>query len=222
MLKYFNKKYSGFNLNFYKRGLKHGLIIIFGLLILTGCVSQPRPTHVENICGIFKEYPAWYTDTQKSARRWGVPAAIQMAILYQESSLDAEARPPRTKLLWFIPWTRPTSAYGYSQALDGTWAEYKHSTHSYFVKRNSFGDAADFVGWYSEQAHHHAGISKYNAYSLYLAYHEGWTGYSRGTYRSKPWLIAVARKVQYRADMYQRQLNACKASLENQKKWYQF
>ena len=90
------------------------------------------------------------------------------------------------------------------------------------MKRNSFADATDFVGWYSEQAHRRAGIAKYDAYRLYLAYHEGWTGYSRGTYRSKPWLMAVARKVQYRAVTYQRQLGYCKADLEKQKKWYQF
>lgn len=192
------------------------------LMELTGCMTSPRPHHVENICTIFKEYPQWYVDTQKSSRRWGIPASVQMAILYQESSFDAEARPPKRKILWFIPWKRPTSAYGYSQALDGTWAEYKRSTHRYLVKRNSFADATDFVGWYSEQAHRYAGISKYDAYGLYLAYHEGWTGYTRGTYRQKPWLMTVAQKVKYRSMTYQQQLNTCQASLEKQKKWYQW
>lgn len=192
------------------------------VLLLTGCMSTPRPKNAENVCAIFKQYPSWYMATQKSARKWGVPAAVQMAIMYQESSFDSEAKPPRTKLLWIIPWTRPTTAYGYSQALDSTWDMYKKSTHSYFVKRNSFEDAADFVGWYSAQAHRYAGISKYDAYALYLAYHEGWTGYTRGTYRSKPWLMSVAQKVKYRSITYQQQLNGCKASLEQQKKWYQF
>lgn len=208
------------------KGFKHfywkGIFSLLVVLLLAGCMSTPRPKNVENICSIFKEYPSWYTDTQKVARKWGIPAAVQMSILYQESSFDAEARPPRTKLLWIIPWKHITTAYGYSQALDATWEEYKKSTHSYFVKRNSFADATDFVGWYSEQAHRYAGISKYNAYALYLAYHEGWTGYKRQTYRSKPWLMTVARKVQNRAITYQRQLNGCKADLENQKKWYQF
>lgn len=209
-LKYFNNSYG------------RGFFLFMVALLLAGCISQPRPRNVENVCAIFKEYPSWYRDTQKTARKWGVPAAVQMSILYQESSFDGEARPPRTKLFWFIPWTRPTSAYGYSQALDSTWDDYKRSTHSYFVKRNSFADATDFMGWYSEQAHRQAGISKYDAYRLYLAYHEGWNGYKRRTYLRKPWLMSVARKVQYRAVTYQRQLNGCKASLEQQKKWYQF
>lgn len=192
------------------------------MLLLTGCMSTPRPQNPENICAVFKQYPSWYKDTQDTAKRWGVPAAVQMAIIYQESSFDAEARPPKRKILWIIPWTRPTSAYGYSQALDATWDMYKKSTHQYFVKRNSFEDATDFVGWYSEQSHRYAGISKYDAYNLYLAYHEGWTGYTRRTYRAKPWLMMVAQKVKYRSMTYQQQLNGCVASLEQNKKWYQF
>jgi hypothetical protein len=32
-----------------------------------------------------------------------------MAIIHQESKFDPSARPQRTKLLWVIPWTRPSS-----------------------------------------------------------------------------------------------------------------
>lgn len=99
---------------------------------------------------------------------------------------------------------------------------YKKSTHSYFVQRNNFGDATDFIGWYGQQAHRYAGISKNDAYALYLAYHEGWTGYSRGSYRAKPWLMVVAQKVKNRSFVYQQQLNGCRESLEHPKKWYQF
>ncbi len=199
-----------------------GVFLLFAVLILSGCMTNPQPKNVENVCAIFKEYPSWYRDTQKAARKWGVPAAVQMAIIYQESAFDGEARPPRTKLLWIIPWKHVTSAYSYSQALDATWDEYKTATHSYFAKRNNFADATDFIGWYVERTHRYTGIPKYDAYRLYLAYHEGWTGYNRKTYLRKPWLMSVARKVQYRAVNYQRQLNGCRASLEQQKKWYQF
>lgn len=207
--------------NEWKRKIKW--VCVLGMVIfLTGCLSTPRPNNVENVCSIFKEYPSWYTDTQKTALKWGVPAAVQMAIIYQESSFDAEAKPPRTTILWFIPWSRPTTAYGYSQALDGTWEDYKRSTRHYFVKRNSFGDATDFLGWYAHQAYRQAGVPKYDAYRLYLAYHEGWNGYKRGTYLKKAWLMATAQKVKYRSIRYQQQLNGCRASLEAKKKWYQF
>jgi hypothetical protein len=46
-----------------------------------------------------------------------------------------------------------------------------------------------------------------------LAYHEGHGGYNRATYLQKPWLMAVARKVQSRADTYQVQLVHCEHML---------
>ena len=48
-----------------------------------------------------------------------------MAFILQESSYIQGAKPERTKLLGFIPWKRKSSAFGYAQALDGTWERYK-------------------------------------------------------------------------------------------------
>ena len=55
-----------------------------------------------------------------------------------------------------------------------------------------------------------AGIPRSDAYSLYLAYHEGIGGYKRKTYLQKPWLIQVAHKVKARSQLYQAQLNQCR------------
>ena len=52
-------------------------------------------------------------------------------------------------------------------------------------------------------------ISKKDAFKQYLAYHEGQTGYARGTYRKKSWLMGVANKVSSRASMYKSQLTRC-------------
>ena len=41
-----------------------------------------------------------------------------MAIIKQESSFIADAKPDRRKLLGFIPWKRKSSARGYAQAID--------------------------------------------------------------------------------------------------------
>ena len=46
------------------------------------------------------------------------------------------------------------------------------------------------------------GISKQDAFRLYLAYHEGHGGYRKQSYRSKDWLIDVARKVDRQAQRY--------------------
>ena len=52
-----------------------------------------------------------------------------------------------------------------------------------------------------------------NARALYLAYHEGWNGYKKGSYRKKPWLMSVADKVQRQSDSYKIQYESCKKQL---------
>ncbi|MCC5792919.1 MAG: transglycosylase SLT domain-containing protein [Legionellaceae bacterium] len=177
--------------------------------LLSSCVKSP-PQQTDNICAIFKQYPSWYRDTHRTEQKWAVPIAVQMAIIHQESRFNGKALPARTKLLWVIPWTRPSTAYGYSQALKSTWSHYKQEHGGYFSSRTSFADAVDFIGWYAQQAQKRAGISPRNAQQLYLAYHEGVGGFLQKTYSKKPWLIAVAKKVQARSDTFQRQLNGCR------------
>jgi hypothetical protein len=196
------------------------LLLLFAVLILGGCAT-PRPDNVNDVCEIFKQYPKWYWATKDVETRWRVPIAVQMAIMHQESRFSAIAKPPRTKLLWIIPWKRPSTAYGYTQALDSTWSHYKKDSGKYFVSRDNFEDAADFVGWYGYRAYKKAGISRNDAERLYLAYHEGVGGYQRKTNLSKPWLISVAKKVKRQAARYQAQLNRCQSSLGS-KPWWRF
>ena len=184
------------------------LFFILCSFLLAGCVSSP-PGDVNNICNVFRAYPRWYADALDVQRRWRVPISVQMAIIHQESKFDATARPPRTKLLWVIPWVRPSTAYGYTQALQGTWALYKQSQGALFASRSNFADGVDFIGWYANFANVRAGIKRNDAYSLYLAYHEGVGGYLRRTYLNKGWLIPVAHKVSARAQLYQAQLASC-------------
>ena len=189
------------------------LFTLFSLiLVLSGCISVP-PSDVNNVCHIFKQYPRWYKDTLDVQRRWHVPVAVQMAILHQESKFDAQAQPSRTKLLWVIPWKRPSTAYGYTQALRSTWDLYKQSNGGLFSSRESFSDGVDFIGWYANQANRRAKISRSDAYALYLAYHEGIGGYQQRTYLKKGWLMPVAHKVAARAQLYNAQLMRCKNEL---------
>ncbi len=195
------------------------LLCLFIFLFLTGCATAPTPSNVDNICRVFKQYPRWYADSKDVERRWRVPVPVQMAIIHQESKFNATAKPPRTKLLWIVPWSRPSTAYGYAQALESTWRSYQQSSGGLFASRTDFADGVDFIGWYANIAHRRAGISRSDAYSLYLAYHEGVTGYQRKTYLKKPWLLPVAHKVQARSQIYQAQLAQCKQSLRS-KPWY--
>lgn len=59
-------------------------------------------------------------------------------------------------------------------------------------------------------------IAKHDAYSQYLAYHEGQGGFAKGSYRQKPWLMQRARQVRQQADRYRAQLNRCGSRLAAQ------
>jgi hypothetical protein len=137
-----------------------------------------------------------------------------MAVMHQESKFDAEAKPPRTTCLCIFPGPRPSSAYGYAQALDETWDKYKQETGNWGADRDNFADSIDFIGWYCNLSRKLCGISPNDAYSLYLAYHEGHNGFKRKTYKRKKWLQQVAGKVQRRAKTYTRQLASCKSEFQ--------
>lgn len=189
------------------------LVLLTCLCVLIGCASNSPPSTTTDVCKIFKERYSWYKAAKKTEKRWKIPVSVSMAIIKQESSFIADARPQRTKLLGFIPWKRVTSARGYAQAVDGTWEMYLEDRGGWFVQRNDFEDAVDFIGWYNYQTHKQLGISMSNARALYLAYHEGRGGYKRGSYRTKPWLLSVADKVQRQSDRYNVQYQGCKKKL---------
>lgn len=181
------------------------------LLLLVSCsgVNNSAPRNLENACAILDERPKYRDAMQRAEQRWGVPMHVQMATIYQESKFIGNARTPRRFFLGFIPLGRQSSAYGYSQALDGTWDDYRDQTAQRGARRNQMDDAADFMGWYMDQSEKKLGLSKWDATSQYLAYHEGHNGYRRGSYREKAWLMRVAAEVGARSELYQRQLIAC-------------
>ncbi len=184
-----------------------------------GCSANP-PSNIDNICSIFSEKDDWYEESSEVFEQWGVPIHVQMAIIYQESKFKSAAKPPRTKLLWIIPWTRPSSAFGYAQVLDSTWDWYKKSSGNRWADRDEFDDAIDFVGWYVNMTHKKLGVSKWDAKHQYLAYHEGHGGYKRRTYNKKKWLLGVSDKVGRRAKKYKVQLASCKDELDSGWWWF--
>lgn len=184
------------------------------LLFVAGCATSP-PENINNVCDIFREKDDWYEAAAEAREEWGSPIGVMMAIMHQESRFVAKAKPPRKKIMGFIPGPRPSDAYGYSQALGSTWDSYERSAGRYFADRDEFADAIDFIGWYNDQSSRRSGIAKNDGYRLYLAYHEGQGGYNRGTYRKKQWLVDVARKVGRKADTYSGQLRGCEKDLKS-------
>ena len=194
------------------------LLILFFVFSLAACAAV-TPKDSDNICATFREKEGWYDDAKESYEKWGVPISVQMAIMHQESRFVADAQPPRRWLLGFIPWFRPSSAYGYAQVKDETWDDYLDKAGSWSADRDDFADAADFIGWYSNISYSRLGISKGDAKNLYLAYHEGHGGYQHKSYLKKPWLQQVAIKVSTRATLFQRQLGTCEKELESES-WF--
>jgi len=189
-------------------------LLVLALIALTaGCaVRGPAPPpNQDNLCEIFRENPRWYDYARDSEQKWGTPIATQMAFIQQESSFRSHVRPDRKRLLGVVPWRRPSSAYGYAQAQDPVWGEYRADAGSLTARRTHMKHATDFVGWYNVRTQRMTGVSLQNAEHLYLAYHEGQGGYIRGTWRNKPGVQRSARQVAERADRYERQLASCES-----------
>jgi hypothetical protein len=181
------------------------------LLALASCgggnFSAPR--NMDDACDVIRQRPTYYKAMKATERKWGVPVHVQMAAIYQESKFIGNARTPHRYSLGVIPMGRQSSAYGYSQALDGTWEEYQRDQRRFGAKRDRIADATDFMGWYMSQSADRLGISKSDAEAQYLAYHEGRTGYANQSYLGKPWLVEVASAIGRRSQTYAGQLAVC-------------
>lgn len=173
----------------------------------SGEFSAPRD--LDNACSIVSERPEYLRAFRQVERKYGVPVPSLMAIIYQESKFIGNNRPPHQYALGVIPIGRQSSALGYSQALDGTWEEYQQEVGGNRASREDIYDATDFMGWYMVKTVEETGVPITDTRNQYLAYHDGRSGFNRGTWRSKSWLIRIAGEVADRAVMYDAQLQSC-------------
>ena len=184
------------------------------LVILSACggggTVGEAPRFLDDACAILRERPSYLSAFRATERKWGVPVHVQMATIHQESKFVPDARTPLRFSLGVIPVGRQSSAFGYSQALDGTWKEYKQQEGRPRARRDRIRDATDFMGWYMSLSRRELGIPLSDARNQYLAYHDGRSGYRRGTWRNKAWLVRVSNNVAVRAKMYQAQLPYCR------------
>ena len=182
-------------------------------LLLVSCSSIPSNT--SDGCSIFSEKYLWYKFAKKTEKKWGTPIHIQLAIIRMESDFDWLARPERQKIFKIIPYKRPSSSLGYSQAVKGTWKQYKEETGNKLASRVLFKDSVDFIGWYTNKTYQILKISKKDAFKQYIAYHEGWGNYKH--YKKNKKVIGLARKVQKQSKIYKKQLSQCSRKLNKNK-----
>ncbi len=193
---------------------KFKIIYLFVLFIfITNCSSVPK--NISNSCSIFNERYLWYKHAKKTEKKWGTPVYLQLAIIKMESNFNWLAKPPRQKLFKVVPYKRPSSSFGYSQAVKGTWKQYKDETGNNFATRSRFKDSVDFIGWYTNKTEKILKVSKNDAFRQYIAYHEGWGSYKN--YKNNKKVINLAKRVEKQSNIYKQQLSECKNSLSTSK-----
>ena len=192
---------------------KTNFYLLIFLFFVTACSSIPKNT--QNSCAIFEERYLWYKHAKASYEKWGAPIHLQLAFVKKESDFNWLAKPPREKLFKVIPFKRPSSSFGYSQAVKGTWKQYKEETGNKYATRTRFKDSVDFIGWYINKTEKILKIPKNDAFRQYVAYHEGWGNYKN--YKNKQKIILLAKKVENQSKKYKSQLNKCKNSLTTKK-----
>ena len=193
--------------------LNNKLLLIFIFFLISACSSIPKNT--SDSCSIFNERYLWYKYTKKTEQKWGTPIYLQLAIIKMESDFDWLAKPQRQKIFKVIPYKRPSSSFGYSQAVKGTWDQYKKETNNKLATRARFRDSVDFIGWYTDKTEKLLKISKKDVYRQYLAYHEGWGNYKN--YKNNQKVIILAKKVAEQANEYRKQLKKCQKRLNKNK-----
>ena len=188
-------------------------LLIFLMLFFTACSSIPK--NVQNSCAIFEERYLWYKHTKASYEKWGVPIHIQLAFIKKESNFNWLAKPPRVKVFKVITFKRQSSSFGYSQAIDKTFQQYKRETGKKFATRANFKYSVDFIGWYVNKTTTLLKIPKNDAYRQYLAYYKGWGDYKN--YSKDKKAIIYAKSVKDSANKYRKQLTLCKKNLDKNK-----
>ena len=191
--------------------IKIKIIIILAFLFVQSCGIFVRPpVSQDNACEILSYKSSWRRAVNSTAKKWGVSPALQLAFIKTESNFRARAKTPRKFFLGIIPTGRISSAYGYAQALNGTWDWYKKDTGNRGASRSDFSDSSDFIGWYVSQTNKKLKIPKSDFYRQYLAYHQGHAGFKSGRYKSSQAIMNVAQRTSKTAMRFEKQLKSCK------------
>ncbi len=196
-----------------KKILNRNLIYFIILFFVVSCSSVPK--YPQNACKIFGENYLWYKSTKKSSETYGAPIYIILAFINKESGFNRWAKPKRTKLFKVIPYKRPSSSFGYSQAIKKTWELYKRETNNPLAIRTRFKDSAMFIGWYMNKTKEINKIPLNDSYRQYLNYYLGLGNYAKKIYKTDKKAVILAKNVQKQAKIYKSQLAQCQKGLNN-------
>jgi len=198
-----------------KKILKNKLIYFILFFFLFSCSSIPK--YPSNACKIFGEKYLWYKHTKKSSEKYGAPVYMILAFVNKESGFNRFAKPKRHKIFKVIPYKRPSSSYGYSQAIKKTWELYKTETNNPLALRTHFKDSVMFIGWYIKKTNKINKVPLNDSYRQYLNYYLGWGSYAKKAYKNDKKAIIFAKSVQKQSKIYKDQLKECQKSLDRKK-----
>jgi len=195
--------------------LNKNLICFIIFFFIASCSSVPK--YPQNACKIFGEKYFWYKHTKKSSETYGVPTYVILAFINKESGFNRFAKPKRSKLFKIIPYKRPSSSFGYSQAVKKTWELYKTETDNPLALRTRFKDSVMFIGWYINKTKKINKIPVSDSYRQYLNYYLGWGNYAKKAYKTDKKAIIFAKSVEKQSKIYKSQLSECQKSLDKNK-----
>ncbi len=198
-----------------KKILKNNLIYFIIFFFIASCSSVPK--YPANACKIFGERYLWYKHIKKSSQTYGAPVHIILAFVNKESGFNRWAKPKRTKLFKVVPYKRPSSSLGYSQAVKKTWELYKTETDNPLALRTRFKDSVMFIGWYIKKTNKINKIPLNDSYRQYLNYYLGWGAYAKKVYKTDKKSIIFAKNVEKQSKIYKSQLRECQKSLDRNK-----
>ena len=198
-----------------KKILNKSLIYFIIFFFIASCSSVPK--YPSNACKIFGERYLWYKHAKKSSRIYGAPIDVILAFVNKESGFNRWAKPKRTKLFKIVPYKRPSSSFGYSQAVKKTWELYKTETDNPLALRTRFKDSVMFIGWYIKKTNQINKIPLNDSYRQYLNYYLGWGNYANKVYKTDKKAIIFAKSVEKQSNIYKKQLKGCKKNLDKNK-----
>ena len=198
-------------IHFYK--INKSFIIL--LFCLTACSSVPK--YPQNACKIFSEKYFYLKYSRAASKKWGVPISSILAVINKESAFQRFAKPKRKKIFKIIPYRRPSSSFGFSQAVKKTWELYKTETNNPLALRTRFKDSVMFIGWYMKKTNKINKIPLNDSYRQYLNYYLGWGSYAKKIYKTDKKAIIFAKSVQKQSKIYRNQLKECQKSLDRNK-----
>ena len=126
-----------------KKILNKNFIYFIVFIFIASCSSVPK--YPQNACKIFGEKYSYLKYSRAASKKWNVPISSILAVINKESGFRRFAKPKRTKIFKIIPYRRPSSSLGFSQAVNKTWDLYKKENNKPIALNDTMIEDANII-----------------------------------------------------------------------------